>query len=172
LTAIQKDGTTFDIKLLDCRYVPELWVNLFSVGKALQKGFKIGNEGMILTLTKGNLILKFDRIFTTAKGFVVGVNLIPKPTQETVHVGLTHGRNIHISTLHGCMTHPGESTTRLTASHYGINVKGTMSPCQHCALAKAKQNCLVKLTNVKSKIKGERLCIDISYITTPSFGGS
>lgn len=40
------NGKTFQVELQDVKYVPELWVNLFSINKALKNGFKIGNDGM------------------------------------------------------------------------------------------------------------------------------
>ena len=144
----------------------------FSVSQALKKGFQIGNEGLILTLKKNNILLKFDRTFHTAKGFVVGVNLIPQQLNETTHLGLAKHKPFHISTFHGCLTHPGESTTRLTADYYKIPIKSPMPPCDHCALSKAKQSKLSKTTDTCSEVKGERLCIDISYISKPSYGGS
>jgi hypothetical protein len=63
--------------LQDVKYVPELWVNLFSINKALKNGFKIGNDGIVIHLTKGNTTLSFDRILNTKNGFVSGAKLNP-----------------------------------------------------------------------------------------------
>ena len=63
--AIHKDGTRQELKLVDCRYVPELWVNLFSVNKALTNGFKLSNNGLVIKLTKKNAQIQFDRVFET-----------------------------------------------------------------------------------------------------------
>jgi hypothetical protein len=52
-TIVQKNGDTEDITLTDVKYVPELWVNLFSMGKGLKNGFNIGNKGLHLFFTKG-----------------------------------------------------------------------------------------------------------------------
>jgi hypothetical protein len=49
---VQKDGTTVDVILTEVQYVPKLWVNLFSIGKALKNGFNIGNKGIKIFLTK------------------------------------------------------------------------------------------------------------------------
>ena len=38
---IQIDGSTFDIILHDVKFIPDLWVNLFSINQALKKGHKI-----------------------------------------------------------------------------------------------------------------------------------
>ena len=41
VTAIQADGTSLDLILEDYKYVPDLWVNLFSLTKALAKGWNM-----------------------------------------------------------------------------------------------------------------------------------
>ena len=48
-----KDGSTMDITLENCRYVPDLWVSLFSVNKALASGYNLANDGLKIILTKG-----------------------------------------------------------------------------------------------------------------------
>ena len=171
VTAIQKDGTTQDLILTECNYVPELWVNLFSIGKALKNGFSLTNKGVIITVTKNNTKLCFDRIFKTGKGFVAGVNLIPKTVKENALLGL-ESKKMTVNAAHNCMTHVGEEATRLTAKHYGLTVSGKMEPCTHCGMAKARQSNLLKTTNVKSKIKGERIFIDLSWTQKPSYGGT
>jgi hypothetical protein len=35
----QLNGKTFQVVLQDVKYVPELWVNLFSINKAVKNGF-------------------------------------------------------------------------------------------------------------------------------------
>jgi hypothetical protein len=42
------------------KYVPELWVSLFSIAKALQNGFNIGNTGIQMFLVKGDTKLTFN----------------------------------------------------------------------------------------------------------------
>jgi hypothetical protein len=58
----QVDGKTFQVVLQGVKYLPKLWVNLFSISKALKRGFMIGNDGIIMHLTKGNTILSFNNI--------------------------------------------------------------------------------------------------------------
>ena len=48
----QIDGTTMGITLDDYKYSPQLDVCLFSIIKAIQKGWSITNEGMVMVLTK------------------------------------------------------------------------------------------------------------------------
>ena len=53
ITIIQKDGSMIHSVLEDYKYVPDMCVNLFSITKALQKGWNIGNKGLELFLKKG-----------------------------------------------------------------------------------------------------------------------
>ena len=62
MTVMQKDGTQQDMVLSQCNYVPELWVNLFSVGKALKNGYSLTNKGIIMSLSKNKTKMTFDRM--------------------------------------------------------------------------------------------------------------
>jgi hypothetical protein len=85
-TIIQKDGKTVDVILTEVKYVPDLWINLFSIGKALKNGFNIGNKGIMIYLTEGVKKILFDKIMTTNKGFVMGVDMHPSTSQQTIAV--------------------------------------------------------------------------------------
>jgi hypothetical protein len=56
---------TFRVMLQEVKFMPDLWVNLFSINKALKSGFKIWNEGIIINLSKGSTTLSFERILKT-----------------------------------------------------------------------------------------------------------
>lgn len=43
LDVTQINGTNFTITFQDVNYVPDLWINLFSVNQALKKGYRISN---------------------------------------------------------------------------------------------------------------------------------
>jgi hypothetical protein len=73
----QKNGDTFFVVLKDVTFVPELWVNLFSISKSLKNGFNLGNEDVVMKLMKGNTTLYFDRKLKTKNGFVLGIKLLP-----------------------------------------------------------------------------------------------
>jgi hypothetical protein len=77
MTVVQENGLTQDIILTEVKYVPELWVNLFLIGKALKNGFNIGNEGIKIHLTKGKNKMVFNQIMTTSKCFFVGIKMLP-----------------------------------------------------------------------------------------------
>jgi hypothetical protein len=58
----QKNGEKFVVVLKYVKFVPEIWVNLFSISKALKNGFNLGNEDVVTKLMKGNTTLYFDRM--------------------------------------------------------------------------------------------------------------
>ena len=56
--------------LQDVKIVPELWINQFSINKALKNDFKIGNDSIIIHLTNGADISSLDIILKAKSGFV------------------------------------------------------------------------------------------------------
>jgi hypothetical protein len=58
---IQKGGTSGTFVLTGVKFVPGLFVNLFSIGKTLKNGFKISNKGCVISLQKGDSVISFDR---------------------------------------------------------------------------------------------------------------
>jgi hypothetical protein len=73
----QHNGEKVPIILEEVKCVPNLWINLFSICKALKDGSKKGNINEVITLTKNNVTLKFDSLIKTNDGFVPGIKLIP-----------------------------------------------------------------------------------------------
>jgi hypothetical protein len=173
LTVIQEDGTTTDIILEDYKYVPDLWVNLFSIPKALGKGWNIGNKGVKIFLTKGEIKITFDREFPTHKGLVLGVEMLPRTlAHDTASAALERGKIINVDRLHRIFGHTGEETLRRTAAFYGIKPSGKLKSCEDCGIAKSRQQNTSKTTESRSKVRGERLMIDTSSVKKVSFGSS
>jgi hypothetical protein len=69
----QINGEKLTITLNDVKYVPSLCVNLFSLNKALKKGFKVRNDGGIISLTCKHVKLTFDRVIHAMDDCVTGV---------------------------------------------------------------------------------------------------
>jgi hypothetical protein len=59
---IQLNASIVDVTLKEVKYVPELWVNLFSISKALKNGFDLSNKGLMINLKKGSVAVTFDRL--------------------------------------------------------------------------------------------------------------
>jgi hypothetical protein len=45
---IQRNGSTVYVALNEVKYVPELWLNLFSISNALNIGFNSNNKGLMI----------------------------------------------------------------------------------------------------------------------------
>jgi hypothetical protein len=58
---LQKNGERLVVTLEDVKFVPDLWIYVFSIRKALQNGFNLGNEGETIKLIKRKMVILFDR---------------------------------------------------------------------------------------------------------------
>ena len=86
LEAIQRNGTKTLITLDNCKYVPSLANNLFSITRALAKGWTIGNKGIHIHLQKNGKTIMFDQINSTSSGFVMHAHMRPVPQQQRTQV--------------------------------------------------------------------------------------
>jgi hypothetical protein len=66
----QVNGKKLTITLNDVKYVPSLCVNLFSLNKALKKGVKVSNDGVVISLNYKHVKLRFDRVIHVTDGCV------------------------------------------------------------------------------------------------------
>ena len=170
LLAIQKNQEDIEIVLKEVMYVPELWTNLFSVGQALKKGWKLGNDEEVIFLEKSGTTLKFDKVIKTPRGSLVGVEMIP--CNKISFLDETKRKKFNAEYLHQMLGHTNKRTEVSTANYYNWEIEGTTSVCEQCAKAKAKQKNLNKVTEERSKEVGERLFFDITPMKHPSYGGS
>jgi hypothetical protein len=65
------------ITLKDVKYVPSLCVNLFSLNKALKKGFKVSYDRVVICLNYKHVKLTFACIIHATDGCVTGVLMKP-----------------------------------------------------------------------------------------------
>jgi hypothetical protein len=73
----QINGENLTIILNDVKYVPSICVNLFILNKALKKGFKVSNDGLVISLTYKHVKLTFDRVIHATDDCVTGVLMKP-----------------------------------------------------------------------------------------------
>ena len=168
------NGIRQEITLDEVKYVPSLApYNLLSLTKAISRNWKIGNQGKVLTIEKDKTKIYFDKLMATRSGFVCATVIEPQTGREIAQSALHPGQKINTEIFHKRIGHVSETSTRNTAHYYGITLTGKLPSCEECALAKAKQKSVSKVTpNSASKKKGERLYMDISSIRTTSFGGA
>jgi hypothetical protein len=75
-----------------------------------------------------------------------------------------------INKAHALLGHCNEDATRKVARGLGWTItRGSLKPCAHCAIAKAKQKNTVKVSVSEDKAKkpGERVFLDITTISVP-----
>jgi hypothetical protein len=131
----QDNGEMVPIVLEGVKYIPDLWINLFSICKALKGGSKIGNIDEIITLTKNDVILKFDTLIKTKDGCVPGIKLTPIVNDIGASaIRLEKGESMDINNLHEILGHCGKASARLTAKALGYEVTGKFEVCEPCAI--------------------------------------
>ena len=123
---------------------------------------------IILSLpTKNGIKIKFERRIQTQDGWVAEIDVEPVPEEKAM---ITFARTVDINKYHRDLGHPSEATTRVTAKLKNIRLKGEFKPCKDCAVGKSKQKKISKEPKERSKVKGEKLLIDISLPKTRVIG--
>ena len=126
-------------------------------------------------MSKGNFSFKFDKMGETVTGgFLIGVEIVPKLEMETNLANQSEPKEIkvNINIAHRWLGHVSESMTRATAKLYRWKLTGKWQACEHCTQAKIRQQNIGHGSKQPSKVKGERLYIDISSIKGRSYGGT
>ena len=113
---IQIDGSTFDIILHDVKFVPDLWVNLFSINQVLKKGHKISNDKITILLSKGSSRITFDRVFKAKDGTVSGIKMMAYDNPVVYNtMNDVLKKDIEINKFHKMLGHCGSDRLEKTA---------------------------------------------------------
>jgi hypothetical protein len=83
----QPGGVIKSYVINDFKYVPKLWINLFSVTSALRRGWSLSNNGTIMSITKNGDFLVFGQVLPTSSGAITGVLMQPHIITHA-HVGV------------------------------------------------------------------------------------
>ena len=156
-------GKQIEIVLDNCKYIPDLHVNLFSITQAITNGWQLSNIGKMLTLKKNNITINFNNNLETKTGYVPGIYMDACLLVKDAVID-----KLEINTAHKLLGHPNDDTLRRTAKENNITLTGTIEKCESCFTTKAKQKALSKHSDTKSKKPGERLCLDISSVNSTS----
>jgi hypothetical protein len=148
---IQCNGSNVVETVKEVKYDPELWVNLFSISKALKNGFDLSNKGLIISLKKGYFSVTFDRVIKTVNGYISGIKMTTYDLSvDYLAIGsLTAIKEIDVNKFHEMTRHCGVDRLKKTANILGLKLKGEFKVCKDCAVAKARQR------NVKKTGKAE-----------------
>ena len=129
-----------------------------SINKALKNGFNIGNDTIIIHVSKGKTLLSFDRVLKTKIGFVSGVR--PNPVSMELARNVIDPRKpevkFDINRLHKAIGHCEEDALRVTAKAYKRKLLGKLEVCKDCIIGKGKQKNTKKHWLQGSKNLGER----------------
>ena len=171
----QINGTTSEIVMQDVLYVPELWVNLLSITKAISypNVQLTGNENDF-SLLLGDKVITFDQKLANNSntGWLLGVEIIPYQMDIRESTNITM-ENQTYTYVHGLLGHPNEKVTRATAKRMNIKIKESPHTiCIDCAKSKTKRKSIPKVSKTHATQKGERIAMDISSIKATSYGGS
>jgi hypothetical protein len=151
---LQKNGQSLVVTLEDVKFVPDLWINLFSIGKALKNGFNLGNEGETIKLMKGKTVILFDRCLKSKNGFVPAIKM--KGVLADIGATVVNANNsINVNNLHKILGHCGEASARLTGKALGYKVIGTFDTYEACSIGKARQKNSNKQWKGGSSVPGE-----------------
>ncbi len=82
MTYNKEVGEQVDFILNNVQYIPNFWVNLFSLTAAISKNCTILNEGQTIVIDKNSLKLKFNDEIKMQNGSVCGIILQVKPNQD------------------------------------------------------------------------------------------
>jgi hypothetical protein len=162
----------FTVTLNDVNYVPSLCVNLFSLNKVLKKGFKISNDGVVVSLNYKHVKLTFDRVIHATDGCVTGVLMKPILSNNIngfANASIRNERIYDINHLHKLFGHCGQEILNKTIKMYGVKSSGNFDTCEQCAIVKAKQKNFNKNWLGSSNLPGERIYADISSIKKKKF---
>jgi hypothetical protein len=71
------DREKFTVTLNDVKYVPNLCANLFSLNKALKKGFKFSHDDIVVSLNCKHVKLIIDCVINAKDGYVTEILMKP-----------------------------------------------------------------------------------------------
>jgi hypothetical protein len=170
----QINGEQFTVTMNDVKYVPSLCVNLLSLNKALKKGFKVSNDGVVVSLNYNHVKLTFDRIIRATDGCVTGVLMKPilsNNINRFANASISNERIYDINCLHKLFGHCGQEILNKTIKMYGFKSSGNFDTCEQFAIAKSRQKNVNKNWLGSSNLPGERLYVDIRSTKERSLGG-
>jgi hypothetical protein len=147
------------VTLKEAKYVPELWVNLISISKALKNGFNLSNKGLIISLKKQSVSVTFDRVTKTVSGSISGIKMTTyDPSVAYLAKGsLIAIKEIDVNKFHEMIGHCGADRLKKTANIHGLKLKGDYKVCEDCAFTKTRHRNVNKDWKGGSQVLGERV---------------
>jgi hypothetical protein len=142
----QINGEKFIVTLNDVNYVPSLCVNLFSLKKPLKKGFKVSDDGVVVSLNFKHVKLTFDRAIHAKDGCVTGVSMKPMISNNIngfANASINNERIFDINHLHKLFGHCGQKILNKTIKMYGFQFSGSFDTCEQCVSRRHDRKALI-----------------------------
>ena len=180
VTQFGRDGTQGkNLLWKDVHISKHFEYNLLSVTKYMKEGWNLTGTETEMTLTKGETVLKFDILIKTGQGNLYcayfkrnvaeNASVAAEEESEKVVKPVVKEKTITIKKAHCQLGHMGEVKTRAAAQGLKYRIlRGVLKACEACAIAKAKQKSVPKISNSpKSTVPNGRIYADISVIRPP-----
>ena len=99
-------------------------------------------------------------------------NGLVRITLETA-LAMRAGVSRDVTEVHRMLAHPSKDITRKTAEMMGIEMTGQWGACETCFQTKAKRHAVLKKTDERASVKGQRFFIDVGGpMKNSSLGGN
>jgi len=156
----------YPITMKGVKHVPNSKFNLFSVTKRLKDGWKLHGDKHSMWLEKKDMKVVFDIRVDTKEGCIFAIYIKRNEGSELNALEVAKDVPISVAKAHSLFGHMDENRTREVARHLGYRVvRGSMTVCEPCAVAKAKQKNLPQVSERKKSVSnGELIYLDISSI--------
>ena len=184
---VDKNGKELShLKLSEVSFAPAAAYNLFSVSKRVNEGWTLSSElttdgDTSLVLVRGGARIVFDIKIETPKGAIYCMRMKRKAVRNEAGATSLNIESrimppvkpkvtININHAHQLYGHYDEPTTRQAVYARGIGiVRGTLKPCNHCAMAKSKQRHVPAIESEADRAvkPNGRVALDISTIKAP-----
>jgi hypothetical protein len=115
-------------------------MNVFRLNKALKKGFKVSNDGFVVSLNFKHVKLTFDRVIHATDGCMTGVQMKSMMSENIngfTNASISNERIYDINHFHKFFGHCGQEILNKTIKMYGFKSSGSFDTCEKCAIAKA-----------------------------------
>ena len=157
---------------LRVKVIPGMKQKFFSFAQAMLGGWtmqggqtKHGELFIALTHEDHKPII-FDRVLKAGDSVFLAAKMVIKNPEE-VNAAILNGKQSK-EYFHRVTGHAGHHLMDATTEYYKVNLTGKVNNCLSCSLEKIRQKNIPKKNEVKSKIPGDRMYLDISSMRKPS----
>ena len=141
--------------------------NLFSIPAMLKQGWSLGGNAAGIWIEKDGVRVTFDIVIPTKRGMLFAMYFrrnveVAGAAAESEGKALT----MSVAEAHDKLGHANEDATRAAAKALGVVItRGTLGPCASCAVGKARQKNVPKVSEhvVATKDEG-RVFLDIASV--------